>query len=111
LQFETGVNVDPVHDGVPQDTEVAACVHAPAPLHTPVLPQGGLAAQPLSAVPDATLAQEPALAPTLQAWQVGHAPTPQQTPSVQKPEPHSLDDPQATPLPFLGMQLPPAPVQ
>jgi hypothetical protein len=103
--------VEPVHEAVPQLTEVEACVQAPAPLHTPVLPQGGLGVQPLSAVPAATLAHDPALAPTLQAWQVAHAPTPQQTPSVQNPEPHSLDDPQATPLPFLGTQLPPAPVQ
>jgi hypothetical protein len=111
LQLETGVNVEPVHDGSPQGTEVDAWTHAPAPLHTPVLPQGGLAPQPLCAVFAATLAQDPALAPTLHAWQVGQAPTPQQTPSVQKPEPHSSAPPQGMPLPFLGMQLPPAPVQ
>ena len=111
LQFDTGVKVEPVHDGVPQDTDVEACVHAPAPLQTPVLPQGGLAGQPESAVPEATLAHAPALAPTLQAWHVGHAATPQQTPSVQKPEPHSLAPAQGWPPPFLGMQLPPVPVQ
>ena len=105
------MKVDPVHEAVPQVTAVDAWVQAPAPLHTPVLPQGGLGAQPLSAVPAGALAHDPALAPTLHAWQVGQTPTPQQTPSVQKPEPHSFDDPHGMPLPFLGTQLPPAPVQ
>lgn len=67
LQLETGVKVDPVHDGVPHDTDVAACVQAPAPLQTPVLPHGGLGAQPLSAVFAGTFAHAPALAPTLHA--------------------------------------------
>jgi hypothetical protein len=67
LQLDTGVYVDPVHEAVPQLTAVDACVQAPAPLQTPVLPQGGLGVQPLSAVPEATFAQEPALAPTLHA--------------------------------------------
>jgi hypothetical protein len=106
-----GVYVVPVHPALPHWTELAAWVQAPAPLQTPVLPQGGLGVQPLSAVPAGTLAQEPALAPTLQAWQVAHAATPQQTPSVQNPEPHSLEALQATPLPFLGRQLPPGAVQ
>jgi hypothetical protein len=111
LQLDTGVKVDPVHDGVPHATDVAACVHAPAPSHTPVLPHGGLAAHPVSAVFAATFAHAPALAPTLHAWHVGQSLTPQQTPSVQKPEPHSLALPQGAPLPFFGMQLPPAPLQ
>ena len=86
-------------------------MHAPAPLHTPVLPQVELGAQPASAVPDGTLAQDPALAPTLQAWQVGQLPTPQHTPSVQNPDAHSLPVAQLEPVPFLVRQLPPAPVQ
>lgn len=111
LQLDTAVNVDPVHDGVPHDTDVDAWVHAPAPSHTPVLPHGGFAAQPPWAVFTATFAHAPALAPTLQDWQVGQLPTPQQTPSVQKPEPHSLALPQGMPPPFFGMQVPPVPVQ
>jgi len=86
-------------------------VQEPVPLQTPVLPQGGLAGQPESTVPAGTAAHAPALAPTLHAWQVGHAPTPQQTSSVQKPEAHSLAPVQDWPPPFLGKQLPPAPVQ
>jgi hypothetical protein len=73
-----------------------------------VLPQGPLGAQPLELAPAGALAQAPVL---LQAWHVGQAATPQQTPSVQKPVPHSLDEAQAWPEPFLGMQVPPAPVQ
>ena len=100
-----------LQDAFPHCTELAACVQAPAPLHTPVLPHGGFGVQRASAVPLPTLAQAPALPPTSQAWQVGQAATPQQTPSVQNPEPHSLALAHAVPLPFLGMQLPPLPVQ
>ena len=46
-QFDTGEKVEPVHEAVPHVTAVEACWHAPAPLHAPVLPQGGLAGQPL----------------------------------------------------------------
>jgi hypothetical protein len=113
LQLETAVNVDvdTGHDGVPHETDVDAWVHAPVPSHTPVLPQGGFAAQPLSAVFAATFAHAPAVAPTLHDWQVGQLPTPQQTPSVQNPEPHSLALPHGMPPPFFGMQTPPVPVQ
>jgi len=111
LQLETAVKVDPVQDGLPHETEVDACVQAPPPLHTPVLPHGGAAAHPGSAVLAGTLAHAPALPVTLQAWQVAQAATPQHTPLVQKPDPHSFALPQALPLPFLGMQLPPGAVQ
>jgi hypothetical protein len=57
------------------------------------------------------LAHEPALAPTLQAWQVGQLPTPQQTPSVQNPDAHSLALAHVAPVAFLGRKLPPVPVQ
>jgi hypothetical protein len=100
-----------VHEAVPHGTAVEAWLQTPAPLHVPVFPQGGFGVQRASAVAAGRLAHEPALAPTLQAWHVGQLPTPQQTPSVQKPDAHSLAPPQATPLPFLGRQLPPAPVQ
>jgi hypothetical protein len=106
-----GVYVVTLHEGFPHWTEAAAWVQAPLPLQVPVLPQGGFGVQRASAVAAGRLAHEPALAPTLQAWHVGQLPTPQQTPSVQKPEPHSLALPHAMPLPFLGRQLPPGPVQ
>lgn len=111
MQLDTAVNVDPVHDGVPHETDVDAWVHAPAPLQTPVLPHGGFGAQRPSAVFAARFAHAPALAPTLHAWQVGQLSTPQQTPSVQNPEPHSLALAHGMPPPFFGMQVPPVPVQ
>jgi hypothetical protein len=57
------------------------------------------------------LAHAPALPVTLQDWQVAQAATPQHTPFVQNPEPHSLALAHELPLPFLGMQLPPGVVQ
>jgi hypothetical protein len=85
LQCEIGVYVVPVHDAVPQATPVPAISQAPAPLHAPVLPQGGLGAHSPcgSAAPSDTLVQLPALPATLQAWHVGHAGALQHTPSTQ----------------------------
>ena len=98
-----------MQDADPHDVLTEAWLQAPVPSQLPVLPQVPLAAQPVEGVPAATLAQVPVPAP--QAWQVGQAATPQQTPSVQKPVPHSLAEAQDWPDPFLGMQLPPAPEQ
>jgi hypothetical protein len=84
VQCETGVYVEPVHEAAPHATPTPACAHAPAPLHAPVLPQGGLAAQPPrgSAVPAATLAQVPALPATAHDWHSPHEAVLQQTPST-----------------------------
>lgn len=80
------MNVDPVHDWVPHVTLVAASWQPPAPLHRPVLPQGGLAVQRfiVSGWPSGTKAQVPALAPTLHAMHSEQELVPQQTPSTQK---------------------------
>ena len=85
VQCDSGVNVEPVHDAVPHATVAAACRQAPAPLQAPVLPHGGLAAQPPrgSVVPIGTDAQLPALVPTLHAWHSPHDMLLQQTPSTQ----------------------------
>jgi hypothetical protein len=85
LQCEIGVKVEPVHDCVPQDVLVAASWQAPAPLHAPVLPQGGLGVQRpiVSGLPTATFVQLPALVPTLHAWHSAQALLLQQTPSTQ----------------------------
>jgi hypothetical protein len=85
VQCDSDVSVEPEHDAVPHATVAAACKHAPAPLHAPVLPQGGLAAQPPcgSAVPTGTGAQLPAAVPTLHAWQSPQDMLLQQTPSTQ----------------------------
>ena len=85
LQWETGVNVDPLQEAVPQETVVPPSWQCPAPSQAPVFPQGGLAAQrPCgSVVPDPTLAQVPALPVTLHDWQVPQELEAQQTPSTQ----------------------------
>ena len=67
LQNAAAVSVDPEHVCVPHDAVVAAIVHAPAPLQSPVLPHGGLAVHRLSVVVDDTFAQIPTLPVTLQA--------------------------------------------
>jgi hypothetical protein len=92
----------------PHDTVVAAWVQAPALLQVPVLPQVPLAAQRAcgSVAPPPTLAQVPAVAARLQAWQVGQLAVPQQTPSTQLPLLHSWAAAQVAPDPFLAAQLP-----
>src|SRR6185312_2898270 len=72
----------------------------PAPSQTLVLPQVPLAPQRVSVLPDATPAQVPGLAATLQAWQAGQLDVPQQVPSTQLPLTHSLPIAHATPLAF-----------
>ena len=108
-----GVKVVPEQVGPLHMTEVLACVQAPEPLQAPVLPQVVLTGQRAcgSVLPPPTFAHVPGLPETLQAWQVGQLPLPQQTPSTQLPLPHSCPVPQATPLPLRATQLPPVPVQ
>jgi hypothetical protein len=104
LQRETGVNVEPEQDAVPHETVVAASAQAPAPLQAPVLPHGGAGVQrfPGSVTPTGTLAQLPALVPTLHAWHSPHALVLQQTPLVQKLSVrHSLVAAQGWPRRFL----------
>jgi hypothetical protein len=68
-----------VHDCArPHETVLAACWQAP-PTQTPVLPQGGLAAQlGGSAVLSATFVHVPRLPATLHDWQAGQLEDPQQ---------------------------------
>jgi hypothetical protein len=108
-QNAAGVKVLPAQDAPPQGTVVAACWQAPAPSQAPVLPQVAPAVQRAcgSAAPLPTL---PHMPDPPQTWQVGQLATPQQKPSTQKPVAHSCAAAQE-PLPFLGRQLPPAPVQ
>jgi hypothetical protein len=111
VQLETADSVDPVQVWVPHDTVFGASAQEPAPSHRPVLPQGGDGVHAESALPAAAFAQVPRLPPTLHDWQVGQLATPQQMPSVQNPDAHSLALPQTDPVGFLVRQLPPAPVQ
>jgi hypothetical protein len=113
LQDPGSVSTLPRHDEPPHETFVPACWQVPLALQNPVLPQGGLGAQPArgAALPAETFVQVPRLPARLQAWQVPQALLPQQTPSAQNPEPHSVVVVQAAPRPFFGTQLPPVPVQ
>jgi hypothetical protein len=102
LQNDCGWNVVPVHDtAAPHETVVAACSQALAPLHRPVLPQGGAAVHcPVGAgVPDASGVQVPGVVP-LQVWQVPHVGLPQQTVSMQLPLMHWFAAVHALPLGF-----------
>jgi hypothetical protein len=60
-QCEVGVYVNPVHEAVPQETEVEASRQAPAPSQAPVLPQVAPMVQRAcgSVVPLPTLTQAP----------------------------------------------------
>ena len=102
------VCVEPEHELEPHWTEVDACSQDPAPSQAPVLPHGGLAVhRPFgSLTPDPTFAQTPRLPPRLHAWHVGQLGLEQQTPSVQKPVPHSLPPTQGAPGAFFATQLP-----
>jgi hypothetical protein len=89
-----------LHDeGRPQETVAAACVQPLAPLHVPVLPQGGLAVHwPVGAsVPAASGVHVPGVVP-LQVWQVPQTELPQQTPLRQLPLMHWLPAVQARPF-------------
>jgi len=106
VQCETGVKVEPVQEAEPQETLVLAFWQCPAPSQAPVFPHGKLALGAHwpcgSLLLAATLAQLPALLPTLQAWQVPHALLLQQTPSVQKfPVRQSVSTLQVCPSRFL----------
>jgi hypothetical protein len=84
VQWEMGVNVEPVQEASPQLTLALASAQAPAPLHRPVFPQGGLAVQRASDMPAAMLAQVPGLPVLLHCWQSPQVEVAQQTPSTQK---------------------------
>ena len=113
LHEAAGVNAVPTQEAPLHGTFVDACWQLPLALQRPVLPQVPFGAQPArgAEVPAATFVQVPELPATLQDWQVPQLLLEQQTPSAQKPEPHSLVVVQAAPLPFLATQLPPVPVQ
>jgi len=92
LQLPTGVNVDPLHEAVPQLVVVGPLRQAPLPSHLPLNPQGGFGVQPpcgsIWSAP--TGLHIPAMPVTLQDWQLPHTADEQQTPSTQLPLSHSL---------------------
>src|SRR5262245_59975539 len=113
LHEGAGVSVVPLQTAFPHVTPFAACVQAPAPLQVPVLPQVVVTVHRAwgSLAPLATLAHVPGLPVRLQAMQGPQLALPQQTPSTQFPELHSLAVVQLSPFPFLDTQVPPVPVQ
>jgi hypothetical protein len=111
-QKAVGWKTEPEQKAALHEVLLGSCRQAPAPLQVPVLPQVAPVGHPPcgSGALLATLAQVP-LPLMAHDWQVPQLADPQQTPSVQKPVPHSLAEPQAEPAGFLARQLPPSPVQ
>jgi len=111
LQVGAAVNWEELagQDALPQVVPLARCWQPLAPLQRPVFPQVGPTAHcPVGAGwPDAIGAQVP-VPLRLHDSQVPQAVLLQQTPSVQKPLPHSSLTVQVLPSAFLGVQTPPA---
>jgi hypothetical protein len=91
LQLPTGVNIDPLHEAVPQLVVEGAFRQLPLPSQRPVNPQGGLAVQPpWGSISSAmTGLHMPAMPATLHDLQLPQLAAAQQTPSVQLPLSHS----------------------
>jgi hypothetical protein len=108
LQLPTGVDIEPVHEALPQLVAAAALRQAPLPSQAPVKPQGGLGAQPpCGSISSAgTFWHMPASPGTLHDWQLPHPSVAQQTPSAQWPLSHSLAAAQSCPR-RLRPQAPP----
>jgi hypothetical protein len=87
----------------------------PAPSQRPFVPQvvaPWSVHVPLGSTEPAIIAEQaPRLPGTLHARHEGQLEVVQQTPSTQLPEVHWPPPVQASPMPFLATQLPPAPVQ
>lgn len=110
LQAGAAVNCDEpdAHEVLPPQLAPLACCWQPEePLQRPVLPQAAPRGHwPAgAAVPEAIAAQVPRPL-RLHEEQVPQPFVWQQTPSIQKPLPHSWPEPQVVPRPFLGLQTP-----
>jgi len=101
-QAPAGVDVDPLHDAVPQLVPRGVGRQAPLPSHVPLKPQGGAGRQPPcgSIAPTATGLQVPADPATLHDVQVPQLAVEQQTPSTQLPLSHSAGAAQICPSRF-----------
>jgi hypothetical protein len=82
---------DPLHEAVPQLVVEGALAQLPLPSQRPVNPQGGLGVQPpCGSIASAMIGLHmPAMPATLHDWQFPQLAEAQQTPSVQRPLPHS----------------------
>ena len=102
-QAPIGVDVEPVHDAVPQLVPAAIGRQLPLPSQVPLNPHGGAGRQPPcgSIAPTGTGWQLPAAPETLHDVQVPHAADEQQTPSTQLPLSHSAGAAQIWPRRFL----------
>ncbi len=94
---------------VPQAVPSAYTAHLPAPSQLPVVPQlvGAMIGQAASTVPAGTGAQVPSLPLTPHDWQLPHAATAQQKPSVQWPLAHAPSLVQAVPPASSVLHVPP----
>lgn len=90
-QAPTGVDVDPLHDAVPQVVPAAIGRQAPVPSQVPLKPQGGAGRQPPcgSIAPTGTGLHVPADPATLHDVHVPQLAVEQHTPSTQLPLSHS----------------------
>jgi hypothetical protein len=102
-QAPTGVNIEPVHEELPQLVDVGALAQAPRPSQRPVNPHGGAGVQPPcgSMSSAGTGWHVPAVPSTLHERQLPQLEEAQQTPSMQLPLSHSLPAAQICPKAFL----------
>ena len=109
LQVGAAVNCEELvgQEAEPQLVPPARCWQPPPPSQRPVLPQ----VEPTVHWPEgagwlAAIAEQVPRLLRLHAWQVPQLLTLQQTPSVQKPLPHSSSAAQVVARVFLGLQAP-----
>jgi hypothetical protein len=97
------VNVEPVHEELPQLVDVGALAHAPRPSQRPVNPHGGTGVQPPcgSMSPAGTGWHVPAVPSTLHERQLPQLGEVQHTPSTQLALSHSVPAAQICPKGFL----------
>ena len=110
LQVGAAVNCEELvgQEGLPQLKPLARCWQPLAPSQRPVLPQVAPTVHwPEGAGWPAAMAEQVPALLRLHAWQVPQLLTLQQTPSVQKPLPHSSSAAQLVASAFLGLQAPP----
>lgn len=109
LQAGAAVNCEELatQEAEPQLVPLARCWQPLAPLQRPVLPQVAPTVHwPAGAAWPAAIAEQVPTVLRLHAWQVPQTLVVQQTPSVQKPVPHSSLAAQLFPGAFRGVQVP-----
>jgi hypothetical protein len=109
LQVDAVFTTAPLHPAARQTVPTACLRQAPAPSQEPSLPQvvAALASHSIrGSVPGSAAMHVPTLPDCAHVWQVPPQALLQQTPSTQKPLPHSAVVTQAVPLPSCGTHAP-----